>query len=556
MEILSVKDLKFKYPSSESYAVDGASFSLQRGEFAVICGVSGCGKTTLLRSLKREISPFGEQHGEILLDGKDISDLDALSAASRIGFVMQDPDSQIVTDTVWHELAFGLENLGVPRGEIRRRVAEMASYFGINNWFRQSTDSLSGGQKQLLNLASVMVMQPDILLLDEPTGRLDPIAADEFVSTVQKLRSELGLTVIMVEHRLDSILPFASRVLVMQDGRIISDAPPHCISDSLRAVDPLHPMLAAMPAAVRIFSSLGGEGTCPLTVGECRAFLQGRQAVSSTAAAPRAVASAPKTAVSVKDVYFRYGRQGNDVLRGVSLDVRENEIYCILGGNGAGKSTLLSVIAGINHSYGGKVLINGKPLKAYGASLYRGCLAFLPQEPQTLFVRQTVSDDLSDTLSAQGVSDIEAKEKISRVSERLGIQHLLSKHPFDISGGELQKCAIAKILLAEPRTLLLDEPTKGIDAFAKRSLGRLIKSLASDGITVLLVTHDMDFAAEYCDRCALLFDGEIVSEDEPQAFFSHNRFYTTEASRITHGLPRSAVTCDSVISLYKEGDAR
>lgn len=537
MEILSVKDLKFKYPSADNYAVADISFGVQRGEIVVLCGVSGCGKTTLLRLLKREIAPFGTQNGTICFEGTEVSRLDSAVTASHIGFVMQEPDTQIVTDAVWHELAFGLENMGINQSEIRRRVGEMASYFGIQGWFMQSTDSLSGGQKQLLNLASTMVMQPSLLLLDEPTSRLDPIAADEFITTIQKLNSDFGLTVIIAEHRLDAILPIASRVLLMHEGRLIVDSKPCDMLSKLLAVDGRHPMLKAMPAPVKICSSLFEDEKCVLTVKECKDVLQKHYPDKHFTVGTGEHRHFDKKAIEVNNVWFRYQKHSPDVLRGISLDVCQGESVCILGGNGVGKSTLVSVIAGMTKPTMGKVSIKDK-LK----------LALLPQEPKALFLKDQVMADLSDAaLSITGSRDA-AEQRISAVVSRLGIESVMQKHPYDLSGGEMQKCAIAKILLSSPDILLLDEPTKGLDADAKQTLGDILKSLKADGITMLIVTHDLDFAAEYADRCALLFDGVITSDGDPCEFFAKNAFYTTSASRIARDIADGAVTVESVIS--------
>lgn len=233
MEILHIEDLTFRYPDAPRPALQNVSLSVSDGEFAVICGVSGCGKSTLLRLIKRELAPFGEKSGVIMYDGQSQEALDLRTECTGIGFVQQRPESQIVTDKVWHELAFGLESLGLPAEAIRRRVCETAAYFGIEAWFRQNTAELSGGQKQLLNLAGVTVMQPKLLLLDEPTAQLDPIAAADFITTLHKLNRELGITVLLVEHRLEEVLPIADRVILMEDGAIGFDGSPRRFADSL-----------------------------------------------------------------------------------------------------------------------------------------------------------------------------------------------------------------------------------------------------------------------------------------------------------------------------------
>lgn len=546
MEQLRIRDLSFRYAGGTRDVLESVSFSVRSGEFIVVCGETGCGKSTLLRLLKPELTPAGEVRGEIVYSG-------GARTPAEIGCVLQNPDAQIVTDRVWHELAFGLENLGVPTEVIRRRVGEMASYFGIADWFRKPTDELSGGQKQLLNLAAVMVMQPKVLILDEPTAQLDPIAAADFLATLGKLNRELGLTVILVEHRLEEALPMADRVLLMDRGRVLLYDAPERICNGLRDLRPDHPMLAAFPSAVRIFHALGAEGEpCPLTVRDGKAFLE-RYCGNRRGQLPEEEDRRSDTvAAELKNVWFRYGRDLPDVLRGTTLQVRAGEILAVLGSNGCGKTTMLNVLAGVGTPYRGKVLIEGKPIRAdRGNTRWRSALSLLPQDPQTVFVRDTVRADFEDLLSARGVPEAEWEERIGAVSEKLGIGGLSERNPFDLSGGEGQKCALAKVLLTRPRILLLDEPTKGIDAGAKRSLAGLLSDLRAEGLTVLMVTHDVEFAAEVADRCALFFDGEILSADTPSRFFGGNTFYTTAANRMARGLCPNAVTCAQVIDFCK-----
>ena len=549
MEILRIEDLSFRYPQAERAALAHISMSVQSGEFVVICGESGCGKSTLLRLLKRELAPAGEKSGSVCFRGVELEQLDARTAAGDIGFVLQNPDNQIVTDKVWHELAFGLENLGVLAPVIRRRVGEMASYFGIGGWFRRSTDELSGGQKQLLNLAAVMVMQPQVLLLDEPTSQLDPIAAADFIATLHKLNRELGLTILLVEHRLEEVFPLADRVLLLERGQVRLWDTPRRVGALL---PPEHPMAQGLPSAVRIFGGLAVEDTCPLTVREGRDFLE-RHFVPRPPVPLPEYRHSDTVAIELKNAWFRYERELPDVLRGVNLQVYAGECYCLLGGNGTGKTTALQVIAGLNKLYRGKVLVNGKLLKDYkGNSLYRQNLALLPQNPQTVFLRDTVREDLAEMLTAQEIPRAAQAEKIAAVAQRLGIESLLERHPYDLSGGEQQTCALAKLLLAQPRILLLDEPTKGLDAAARQRLTALLAALRQQGMTLLVVTHDVEFAAGCADRCGLFFDGEVLSSAVPTAFFAENTFYTTAANRMARRLFPQAVTCGQVVACCRE----
>lgn len=547
MEILRIENLSFRYPNAKSNAIDGVSLSINDGDFVVVCGESGCGKTTLLKLLKSELAPVGEKSGKIFYRGKEQEMLDPKSSASQIGYVLQNPDNQIVTDKVWHELAFGLENMGVDSDIIRRRVGEMASYFGIHEWFRKKTDELSGGQKQLLNLAAIMVMQPKILILDEPTSQLDPIAASDFIATLHKLNRELGLTIILVEHRMEEVFPIADKVLLMDSGKVLLFDAPEAIGRKLLKAHPDHRMLCALPSAVRIFTALGIEDECPLTVKEGRDFLE-RHFEANNACKISEYHHSDDIAVELKNVWFRYEKDLPDVLRGATLKVYKGEFYCILGGNGTGKTTTLNVISGLDRAYRGKIIIGGKPIKEYkGNSLYRNNLAFLPQNPQTVFVKDNIKEDFCDILETMGIKPEERDALIDEVTAKLGVSHLLDKHPYDLSGGEQQKCAIAKMLLLRPQILLLDEPTKGLDAYSKITLMEILGELKRDGITIIMVTHDVEFAAENADRCALFFDGEILSSDIPQKFFAENNFYTTAANRMARKLWPYAVTCEQVI---------
>lgn len=551
MEILQIENLSFSYPQTEKKAVDNLNLTLNAGDFALLCGESGCGKSTLLKLIKRQLAPFGEKSGKIKLSGVPQEELDEREEVRRIGFVMQDPESQIVTDTVWHELAFGLENLGEPTQVIRRRVAEMASYFGIEAWFYKKTTELSGGQKQLLNLASVMAMQPEILLLDEPTAQLDPIAAADFIGTVKKLNRELGLTVLMVEHRLEEVFPLADRVLIMQNGKLCFDAPPQNAGEFFESY-PNHPMRASLPCAMRIFSALGEKGESPLTVRQGRRFISENYKNDINTLEITRQEQNSETLLELKELWFRYKKELPDVLKGVCFKIKKAEHFCILGGNGAGKSTMLSVAAGLLKPYRGKVILNGKPIERLSKSeLYKKNIALLPQDPKSVFTENSLLEDMRAFGKTMEISENELNGRISEITEMLGLGQLLDSHPLDMSGGEQQKAALAKLLLSEPQVLLLDEPTKGIDAFSKQTLIDIIIGLKKKGVTVVTVTHDVEFAAAAADRCGMFFSGELMSVDAPESFFAENSFYTTAANRIARGYFNNAVLCEHIVELCR-----
>ncbi len=550
MELIQIKDLSFTYNGEGARALARVSLSVKQGEFILFCGRSGCGKTTLLRLLKPELASAGDRPGEIFYGGEDLSKLSPERTAAEIGFVMQRPEGQVVTDKVWHELSFGLENLGLPTEEIRRRVAEMASFFGIQTWFRHNTADLSGGQKQLLNLASVMVMNPRLLILDEPTSQLDPIAAADFIATLQKINRELGTTILLAEHRLEGLFPIVDKVVVMDEGRIVVDRAPAEAGEALRAIHPDHPMLAGLPSAVKIYHALGARGPCPLTVREGRAFLSEHYGNAVRRIPVHEKELTTPIALEVKDGWFRYEREGPDILRGLSMRVHRGETFSILGGNGTGKTTALTILAGQNRLYKGSCSIPQNeqgPKPGSPASV-----GLLPQNPQNAFVKFTLREELEEICERMAYDPETSARRTEEMTQKLQIHHLMERHPYDLSGGEQQKAALAKVLLLRPSILLLDEPTKGIDAYSKEVLRRILNELKTEGVTIVMVSHDVEFAAMTSDRCAMFFDGQLVSVGTPNSFFSTNTFYTTAASRISRHRYDNAVSWEDVVRLCRE----
>ena len=527
MELASIQHLTFTYPEQELPAVRNVSLSLSPGDFAVLAGPSGCGKSTLLRQMKTVLAPHGRREGAIVLNGMPLDEICARDQAALIGFVMQSPDSQIVTDKVWHELAFGLESLGVSSTEIRGRVAEMASFFGIQTWFHMETSQLSGGQKQLLNLAAIMVLQPQLLILDEPTSQLDPIAATDFLQTLGRINRELGTTILLCEHRLEDVIPMANRLIVMDRGAVIADDTPRNSFELLR--DRNHPMLLSMPTPMRVWSAVGFDCDCPLTVSD------GRNALTAFAASHplREVVRRPwqepreGACMELREAWFRYEKDSPDILKGVSLKAYPGELLCILGGNGTGKSTTLSILSGTRKPYRGRRIAADVKISA------------LPQNPQMLLVQKNVREELCSVADAQAAG---------RMAALCRLEGLLDRHPYDLSGGEQQRIALAKVLLQEPDILLLDEPTKGLDNDFKTLFADILRDLTRRGVCIIMVSHDVEFCARYADRCALFFDGGIVTVDAPQPFFAGKSFYTTAANRMARHLLPDAVTPEDIVT--------
>jgi len=523
LETYRIENLTFFYPTRQTPALHDISLVVRRGEFITLCGPSGCGKTTLLRHLKPSTTPHGAASGAVFFEGTHLEVLPPKDAAAKIGFVFQSPENQIVTDRVWHELAFGLESLGAATPEIRLRTAEMASFFGIQSWFYKPVSELSGGQKQILALASIMAMQPSVLILDEPTSQLDPIAAGEFLATISKINRELNVTVILTEHRLEEAFPLSSRVILMENGGVIADSPPREVGNGLRGQG--HGMFLAMPVPMRVWAECGEETElCPVTVREGAEWLSGKT-VNPKAPDTQEIPRRPEPAITLEDVWFKYEKNSPDVLRGLNFRGYYGEISAILGGNGTGKTTALSVISGLNKPYRGRARVAER-------------VCALPQNPQTLFASKTVREDL---LEMDGPKNFDSVVSLCR------LEHLLESHPYDLSGGEQQRAALAKVLLLQPKILLLDEPTKGLDAEYKQEFAAILRKLAQNGAAVVIVSHDIEFCAEHTDRCALFFDGGIVTENTPVSFFSGNSFYTTSANRMARFVLPEAITARDIV---------
>lgn len=628
MKIIELKKLSFRYSGEDKEVLSDIDLAIEEGGFYVICGASGSGKSTLLRQLKTSLQPVGQRSGRILYYGRDLEEVSQYTQSAKIGFVFQNPDTQIVTDKVWHELAFGLESIGMPENMIRVRVAEMASYFGIQNWFYQSTDTLSGGQKQLLNLASVMVMHPKVLLLDEPVSQLDPIAAADFMATVHKLHAEFGITVIMAEHSLEEVAAYVDEVIFMKEGRLIAKGKMEELGNILETHDPSMEEILTVPMQIaRGYEKLQKKkedaafttnDRIPYTVAlgqkwmaqrfslakqeeikgfpfikqeetekfafakqeEAQRFLGAKQEEAGrfTSVKQKEKKSLPAKdpkkqnrgkrsfdgkkipfAIQCSELCYHYPQADVDVVDHLSLFVEEGAIFALMGGNGSGKTTTLHLLGGLLKPQKGTIEFFGRSLAKYKEKeLRNGILGVLPQDPTTLFVRKTVEEDLYEVLEEQNQIKTffgETRQEIwQNVIALLGIEDLLKKHPYDLSGGEQQKAALAKVLLRQPAILLLDEPTKGLDAGSKKRLGELLVGLSQKKVTILMVSHDIEFCAKYATKTGLFFDGNIASVQDTKEFFVENHFYTTAANRMCRNYFPDVVTVQDAIRVCTDTD--
>lgn len=535
--IIELRQVSFYYPEGVTPALTQVDLAVPAGGFVLVCGPSGSGKSTLLKHMKSSQIPFGKGTGELLFKGKDLETMELGESARSIGFVGQNPDNQIVTDTVWHELAFGLENLGVSVEEIRKRTAETAQYFGMTEWFRQPVEALSGGQKQMLNLASVMVMQPEVLILDEPTAQMDPIGARRFFHTLKGLQQEIGTTIILSEQRLEEVMPLAQDLVYMEKGQIVAQGP---VQESLKILadyekiknKPLA-METSFPVALRVYmkSREKEEETVPVSVGQGRQWLSGKRVVTSE---HKEAYEETENVITVQGVDFSY-EKGKKVLEHLDWQVKKGSIYGLLGGNGAGKTTLMKLICGILKPRRGKIKTGGT-------------VRYLVQNPLSIFTEITAEDELAVCCGRDA-------EAVDAMLEKMELTEFREQNPLDLSGGQQQRLALGKVLLTKPEILLLDEPTKGMDGGFKVKFGDMLGKLKKQGITTVLVSHDMEFCAEYATHCGLMFDREIISGGPTREFFAENVYYTTAAARMTRGILKDCLVAEDIMTALEKGRA-
>jgi len=414
----------------------------------------------------------------------------------------------------------------------------MSTFFGIENWFYRNVADLSGGEKQILNLASIMVMMPSVLILDEPTSQLDPIAATDFLSMVYRIHRDFGTTIIMTEHRLENVYYMCDSVFVLEEGLVIASGKPRTVAQKLKEID--SDMMLSLPSATRIWASLSeNTSLIPLSVGEGRTFInEYMESHTAHMLKPEKKHTYTKGLSVVLDkVWYRYDRDSEDIIKELSLTIHKGEFLAILGANGAGKSTTLKMMAGLIYPYKGEVL-------------KEGTIAYLPQDPKALFLKDTVKADLLDVLSVKGYTKKKRIELIKNIAALCGLENLLNRHPFDLSGGEQERAAIAKLILVEPDILLLDEPTKGLEADFKSNLAEIFEAMLNKGTSIIMVSHDVEFCASHAHRCALFFDGNITASGTPREFFGGNNFYTTATNRIMRDIKEDAITCEDVAAVF------
>lgn len=514
--LLSVGNLTFTYPGVSRPALQEVGFQVEQGEFVLLLGGTGSGKTTLLKLIKQLIAPFGARTGEIRLAGEEVSRMAKKRLAGEVGYLFQHTQDQLCMPTPLEEMAFGLRQLGVEPAAISRRCGELSCYFGMESWLDAPMEQLSGGQRQLTALASVLAADPALLLLDEPTAQLDPVHSRSFLEQLLRLHRENNMTVLAALHQPDSIFFQADRVLVLEQGRLLFSGSPQGAADYLGKQG--HPLFAALPAGCRVMQTLGyppSRGEQPLP----------EKDFARLSAAPLPVHPSGRPLLKLKQVTAGYPGQSRPVLREVDLTLSAGEIFVLLGANGCGKTTLLKAVAGLVPLLSGSIRLEGEKSSLWRPTAFAQA-GYLPQDPMELFDADRLDEDLYSYGKSRGLGPDQVEQWLEQPLFS-PLKQVWTQNPLDLSGGQRQLAALAKLMLKGPKLLLLDEPGKGLDAAASARLGERLTALAQEGMAILISCHDPDFAARYGHRCGFLFHGQLLPPQPPEPFFAGNRFYLT-----------------------------
>jgi energy-coupling factor transport system ATP-binding protein len=518
--MIAIERLTFTYPNSQGPALRDVTWSAVDGEFVLVAGPSGSGKSTLLRCLNGLVPHFS---GGVLSGGVIVAGIDAVAAGPRalshyVGFVAQDPEAQAVLDRVESEIAFALEHAAVPLAEMRVRVEEALDLVELAPLRNRPLQTLSGGERQRLAIAAALALRPRVLVLDEPTSQLDPQSAEDVLRALVRLNEDLGLTIILAEHRLERIARYADRLTYLEDGRIVVDGP---VREALTAID-------AGPPLVQLARALDWH-PLPLTVQEARPFAP---AARTEISRPTSVmGSASRPLLEVKGLRFSYN--GKDALKGVDITIGAGEAVALVGRNGAGKSTLLKCVVGLLRERAGEIKVAGRSTRGREVADICREVGYLPQNPDDLLFAETVRDELRVTLRNHNLP--ESPMAIDQLLERLGLSNLSAQYPRDLSVGQRQRVALGAVTVTRPRVLLLDEPTRGLDSRTKNGLVAVWRRWLEEGAAMLLVTHDVELAAIIANRTVILSGGEVIASGPTREVLGSSPHFAPQIARLFPG---------------------
>lgn len=521
MELFKVENFSFTYKGCEKPVLKNISFNVCSGDFLLVCGGTGCGKTTLLRSLKKEISPVGKYTGSVKYKGKDVSES---GETAQIAFVFQNPDTQIVCDTVRDEMCFTAENYGMASELIRRRMAELCMSFKIEHLIGRKTDELSGGEKQILSLMGAIMLHPQVIILDEPMSQLDPVCAEEFLKAVEKLNRDFGISVIMSEHNCDSVFSLANKVLCLSNGEVSE------FSERKEFVR--FYCGEYLPQSVRFCEKFSYAPV--FSIRECRSVYE--KNIDRVTVTPSVVSQCfGETLIKAKNISFKYSRRSPEVLSGINLEVKAGTALALAGGNGSGKSTLLTLLAGVRKCMGGSLRIK-KGTK----------VAYLNQNPMYSFLSDTVYGDIALVLKVNELSENVLEQTLEKYAFFKDIKNLYEQNPLDLSAGQMQKLALLKVVLTGADVILLDEAEKGLDMSSRQELSKIFTALKEQGKGIVFVSHNPEFIYENADECAMLFAADVTEQERTRDFFLKNEIYTTFTGKVTMGIGDTAFTLGEV----------
>lgn len=552
MAIIQCESFSFTYNDGKEKSLDSIDLEVNAGEIILIQGETGSGKSTLLKSFKKELLPFGSKEGTIIIDDCPVEGMSLNQSAEKVGFVFQDPLNQVVCDTVEAELAFGMENIGKSKTEISERIAELSIYFGMSHWMTRELSSLSTGELQLVNLASIIAMAPDILLLDEPLAQLDPVSKERFLNILFKLNDDFNLTILIVEHELDLLYAHCDQVIVLKEGQIIEQGTPRKVAEDCWQSEKIN----YLPIPAHIFHLLEGKGVVPINIKEGIRFISKVEGLDKMSHIDKTKEVKGET-LKIRNLTFRYDRQSTYILEEVDLTLKEGDILCLFGANGSGKTTLLKVIIGVLKNKQGKIWWNQVRMTSKTLETYLGeTIGYLPQNPSGLLFSGTVAENLVEVMTYHKVDLIEQRMRMKELLSELDLKYLEHRKIDTLSYGEKQLVALSKVFILRPQLVLLDEPTKGLDRKKKETVERFLRKKGSEGITMIITSHDPDFASEVGSLCTLLFRQKLTPLQTPTHFFSKHHFFTTTVKKVVHQRLKDVVTM-SDLKRYciGEGDA-